>query len=132
MLALRRLGRHGLVSIDGGLDFRHPGNAHLVGPVGVVAGEDLAVVTGRGTELLTDLWIHLDVDVVDPGLLPAVDSPEPGGLTWEELEALLRGVTAAELAMGLQVTIFDPDLDPDGRLAARLTDALVAGVRPGR
>ncbi|HET6814722.1 MAG TPA: arginase family protein, partial [Actinomycetota bacterium] len=55
MLALRRLGRYGLVSVDGGLDFRHPGNAHLVGPVGSVAGEDLAVVTGRGASQLTDL-----------------------------------------------------------------------------
>jgi arginase len=55
MLALRRLGHYGLVSIDGGLDFRHPGNAHLAGPVGSVAGEDLAVVTGRGAPALTDL-----------------------------------------------------------------------------
>jgi hypothetical protein len=35
-------------------DFRHPGNAHLVGPVGSVADEVLAVVTGRGTSQLTD------------------------------------------------------------------------------
>jgi arginase len=194
MLALRRLGRHGLVSVDGGLDFRHPGNAHLVGPVGSVAGEDLAVVTGRGTSQLTDLegrrplvadadvvamghrsldpvadeilatamtlfdvaalrrlgpaeaagravatlagrgvegfWVHVDTDVLDPELMPAVDSPEPGGLTHQELVALLKTLTASELAMGVQLTIFDPDLDPDGRLAAELTDTVVAGVGP--
>jgi arginase len=194
MLALRRLGRYGLVSVDGGLDFRHPGNAHLVGPVGSVAGEDLAVVTGRGASQLTDLegrrplvaeadvvamghrsldpvadeilatamtlfdvaelrrlgpavaarravatlagrgvegfWVHVDTDVLDPELMPAVDSPEPGGLTHQELVALLKTLTASERAMGVQVTIFDPDLDPDGRLAAELTDTVVAGLEP--
>jgi arginase len=194
MLALRRLGRYGLVSIDGGLDFRHAGNAHLVGPVGSVAGEDLAVVTGRGAPQLTDLegrrplvaeadvvamghrsldefadevlatpmtlvdvaglrrlgpaeaagralavltgrgvqgfWVHVDTDVLDPELMPAVDSPEPGGLTHRELAVLLQTLTASELATGMQVTIFDPDLDPDGRLAAELTDTIVAGLAP--
>jgi arginase len=194
MLALRRLGRHGLVSVDGGLDFRHPGNARLVGPVGSVAGEDLAVVTGRGASQLTDLegrrplvaeadvvamghrslegvaaevlatpmtlfdvaelrrlgpaeaagravatlaargvegfWVHVDTDVLDPELMPAVDTPEPGGLTHQELVALLRILTASELAKGMQLTIFDPDLDPDGRLAAELTDTVVAGLGP--
>ena len=192
MLALRRLGRYGLVSVDGGLDFRHPGNAHLVGPVGSVAGEDLAVVTGRGAPQLTDLegrrplvadadvvamghrtlapvadevlatgmtlfdvaelrrggpaevagralatlaakgvegfWVHVDADVLDPEVMPAVDSPEPDGLTHQELAALLRTLTASELAVGVQLTIFDPDLDPDGRLAAELTDTVVAGL----
>jgi arginase len=194
MLALRRLGRHGLVSVDGGLDFRHPGNAHLVGPVGSVAGEDLAVVTGRGAPQLTDLegrrplvaeadvvamghrnlepiaaevlatpmtlfdvaelrrrgpavaagdavaalagrgvegfWVHVDTDVLDPEVMPAVDTPEPGGLTHRELVALLQSLTASELALGMQLTIFDPDLDPDGRLAAELTDTVVAGLAP--
>jgi len=192
MLALRRLGRYGLVSVDGGLDFRHPGNAHLVGPVGSVAGEDLAVVTGRGAAQLTDLegrrplvaeadvvavghrgleelaaevlatpmtlydvaevrrlgpeevgrravaslaeqgvegfWVHVDADVLDPEIMPAVDSPEPGGLTYEELAVLLRALTAPELATGMQLTIFDPDLDPDGRLAGELADTIVASL----
>jgi arginase len=194
MLALRRLGRYGLVSVDGGLDFRHPGNAHLVGPVGSVAGEDLAVVTGRGAAQLTDLegrrplvaeadvfavghrvldelaeevlatpmtlydvaelrrlgpeevarravatlagrgvegfWVHVDADVLDPEIMPAVDSPEPGGLGYGELTALLRALTASELVTGMQLTIFDPDLDPDGHLAGELADAVVAGLAP--
>jgi arginase len=195
MLALRRRGRYGLVSIDGGLDFRHAGNADPagpVGPLGSVAGEDLAVVTGRGAEQLTDLegrrplvrdgdvvavghrnlagledevlatpmalydvaalrrhgpaaaaeaalaglagrgvegfWIHLDSDVLDPAVMPAVDSPEPGGLAYDELVALLRVFTASTLAVGMQLTIFDPELDPDGHLAAELTEAVVAGL----
>ena len=49
-LAMHRLGeavggRIGLVFVDGHSDFRHPGNASYVG---AAAGEDLALVTGRG------------------------------------------------------------------------------------
>ena len=37
-------------------------------------------------------WVHVDADVIDSALLPAVDSPAPDGLTFEELAALLREV----------------------------------------
>jgi arginase len=52
MLALRRMGRFGLMFVDGHLDFRHPGNSARLG---AVAGEDLAVVTGRGPERLANI-----------------------------------------------------------------------------
>jgi arginase len=190
-LALRRRGRFGLAFLDGHSDFRHPGNAPHVG---AAAGEDLALVTGRGQPDLTDLaglrpylqdadvavlgvrdedeclaelhalavptwpvariradgaaacarqalarvarddlagyWLHLDVDVLDPAVMPAVDSPDPGGLERDELVELLAPLAASPRCVGMEVTVFDPDLDPDGRLARELTDTLVAAVRP--
>lgn len=89
------------------------------------AGRAIATLAGRGVE---GFWVHLDTDVLDPELMPAVDSPEPGGLTHQELAALLQTLTGSELAAGMQLTIFDPDLDPDGRLAAELTDTVVTGL----
>lgn len=71
-------------------------------------------------------WIHLDADVLDPGLFPAVDTPEPGGLLLEELAELLGELLASDLAAGLEVCIYDPDLDPDGRCARDLAGALAA------
>ena len=68
--------------------------------------------------------------MLDPEVVAAVDAPEPGGLTHSELVALLGTLAASELAVGMQLTIFDPDLDPDGRLATDLTDTVVAGLRP--
>ena len=62
-------------------------------------------------------WIHLDVDVLDSTLMPAVDSPQPDGLTLNELSEGLRVALASPLALGMAVTIFDPDLDADGSLA---------------
>jgi arginase len=175
-LALRRRARHGLLHIDGHLDFRHPGWS---GGIGAVAGEDLAAVTGRLEPELSNIdglgpyvldadavhlgdregdpgelaaiaktsitvrrlhelralgplvppvpyWVHVDADVIDSALLGAVDSPAPGGLTFEELSALLREVVGG--AVGVQVTVFDPDLDPDGAQARALTDCLVEGL----
>ncbi|HSK36757.1 MAG TPA: arginase family protein, partial [Actinomycetota bacterium] len=91
------------------------------------AGRAVATLAGRGVE---GLWVHVDTDVLDPEVMPAVDAPEPGGLTHSELVALLGTLVASELAVGMQLTIFDPDLDRDGRLAAELTDTVVAGLRP--
>jgi arginase len=73
-------------------------------------------------------WVHLDVDVVDDALMPAVDYRLPDGLSWDELTAVLREAVADGRAVGLEVTIFNPTLDPDGRVAHALVDALVAGL----
>jgi len=71
-------------------------------------------------------WLHLDVDVLDPIFMPAVDSPEPGGLNPDQLVSLLMEL--APTAIGAQVTVFDPDLDPDGRYAALLVDILATAL----
>ena len=79
-----------------------------------------------GAPGLDGYWVHLDVDVLDPSVMPAVDSPDPGGLDVDQLTALLRPLTGS--MVGLQVCVFDPDLDPDGSLARLLASALVAGL----
>jgi arginase len=75
---------------------------------------------------LDGYWLHLDVDILDPAFMPAVDSPAPGGLDPAELTDLL-GVLAPRAA-GAQVTVFDPDLDPAGKYAALLAEVLVTGL----
>jgi arginase len=89
-----------------------------------VAREALDVVAASH---LSGFWLHLDVDVLDPEHLPAVDSPDPGGLSPEELTTLLA--TLAPGALGAHVTVFDPDLDPDGRYADLLAEMVATGLR---
>jgi len=75
-----------------------------------------------------DFWIHLDVDILAPEVMPAVDSPDPGGLSYAELETLLAALLASPRCVGMHVAIFDPDLDEDGRLAVELTTRLTAVI----
>jgi arginase len=76
------------------------------------------------------VWIHLDVDVLDNEQMPAVDSPQAGGLTYEELRSVLRAVAATATVVGMNVTIYDPTKDRDGeharQLSGTLAEALVA------
>lgn len=69
-------------------------------------------------------WLHLDVDVLDEGVLPAVSYPQPLGLGWDELLALMRALVAAPNLLGLSVADFNPDRDADGTHAARVGEAL--------
>ncbi|KIF71150.1 arginase [Streptomyces sp. AcH 505] len=70
-------------------------------------------------------WVHLDADVLDPAVMPAVDAPDAGGLLPDELAVLLRTLVRSERCVGLNVTIYDPDLDPDGSAGAMFTDVIV-------
>jgi arginase len=88
-----------------------------------------AAVTRLGGPELDGFWIHLDADVLDSRLMPAVDTPEPNGLTFEDLAVILGVLSTSPGAVGLEVTVFDPDLDADGALAARLATCLVEGLR---
>lgn len=73
-------------------------------------------------------WVHLDVDVVDPSEISAVDSPGGPGLTLAEVASVVGVLVRAPRFVGLDVTIFDPDLDPDGSQGRNLTDALVTAL----
>ncbi len=189
VMAGRLDGRYGLVFVDGHSDFRHPGNASYVG---AAAGEDLALVTGRGQPDLTGIegrrpyfrdidvavlgirpqdeyrielqaagiayravpewrsdgaarsaqwarqvlqdcdgyWVHIDVDVLDPAVMPAVDAPDAGGIAYAELELLLAGLVNTSRCLGVELTVFDPDYDPDGQYAGELVEMLVTGLAP--
>lgn len=192
LLALRRRGRYGLLFLDGHTDFYQP----AAEPTGEAASMELALVTGRGPRVLTDLegrgplvrdedvvvlgfrdaaesaeagmqplppelyaldlddvravgaadaargavarlagggavgyWVHLDVDVLDDAVMPAVDYRQPGGLSWAELEDVLVTALSGGGAVGLDVTIFNPRLDPtDGTIARRLAECVERGL----
>ncbi|MCF3120562.1 arginase family protein [Streptomyces arenae] len=84
-----------------------------------------AVVQTLEVPVLDGFWVHLDADVLDPSVMPAVDSPDDGGLLPDELLALLRPLVNSPRCVGLNVTIYDPDLDPDGTAGDLLADLVV-------
>jgi arginase len=93
--------------------------------------ESATAAVGRLTRNDIDgFWVHLDLDVLDSALLPAVDTPAPNGLDFDELADLL--VPLLRSAVGLEVTIFDPGLDPTGEQAERVTEMLAAAISRAR
>lgn len=79
---------------------------------------------------LDGFWIHLDVDVLNDDIMPAVDYRMPDGLSFAQLTDVLQVLIASPKAIGIDITIFNPKLDSDGSIAQALTQALVAGLTP--
>jgi arginase len=73
---------------------------------------------------LDGFWVHLDCDVLDDAVMPAVDYRLRGGLSWDELETVLATAIETGRAVGLEVTIFNPVLDADGTIRRRLVAGL--------
>lgn len=69
-------------------------------------------------------WLHLDLDVLDEKVLPAVDYRMPGGLDWHEVTALVQPLAKSSALIGADITILNPNLDPDGRYAKRVVTLL--------
>jgi agmatinase len=57
------------------------------------------------------VYISLDLDVMDPGLLPGVGTPEPGGFTFQELISLFKGLQPLRI-IGFDLVELTPDYDP--------------------
>ncbi|MBT1689989.1 arginase family protein [Dawidia soli] len=186
MSGLKRLGTYGIVSLDAHADFYQPEKS----TTGEVADMDMAMITGRGPDLLTNIdnlkpyvqdqhaihigqrdweetqhygsqdirataitcmdlatlrqhgvalqsallanhlqslridgcWLHYDMDVLADDINPAVDYRLPGGLRYDEVELLIRSLFATDKIAGISVAIFNPDLDPDGRMTANMVE----------
>ena len=85
-------------------------------------------ITHLARDELDGFFIHLDADCLDDALMPAVDYRLPGGLSWQELITVLQVAMASGRAAGIEVTIYNPKLDPEGRAGRGLVDALVEGL----
>ena len=59
------------------------------------------------------VYITVDLDVLDPSILPGTGTPEPGGWTFNELDKALRILDGVRL-VGADVTELAPELDPTG------------------
>jgi arginase len=77
---------------------------------------------------LDGFWIHVDADCLDDAIMPAVDFRVPGGLSVDALHTVLTKAMASGRAVGLEITIYNPALDPDRRGGKLLTDLLVGAL----
>jgi agmatinase len=63
--------------------------------------------------LTKNVYITLDLDVFDPSIMPSTGTPEPGGLTWQQVTGLLREVASRKNIVGADIV----ELCPSGNKA---------------
>jgi arginase len=73
---------------------------------------------------LARVWLHVDLDVLDQSVMPAVDSPGSPGLTFIQLRSLLARLYRSERVAGATITIYDPARDPENHFAAPIATTL--------
>ena len=61
--------------------------------------------------------ITIDCDALDPAIMPAVQAPTPGGLTYVQLTGLIAGVVAKANLAGMDIIEFMPEKDLTGEAA---------------
>ncbi|MDP9399722.1 MAG: arginase family protein [Actinomycetota bacterium] len=74
------------------------------------------------------VFVHLDLDVLDPDAFPTTQVPTQGGLSEAGLEEVLRGVAESATVLGVEVTAFDAPAD--SRERERLAERVAALVAP--
>jgi len=81
-----------------------------------------------------NVYISLDIDVLDPSVAPGTGTPEPGGLSYVELRELLRGCVMGRNLVGADIVEVNPLFDSSGRtgqVAARLLIDLLGSATFG-
>ncbi len=64
----------------------------------------------RVIDILTDnVYITIDLDVFDPSIMPSTGTPEPGGLLWYDVLALLKAVCQKRNVVGFDIVELCPN-----------------------
>ena len=83
------------------------------------------------TNLTEYVYLSIDLDFFDPSEVPAVGTPEPGGLGWSETNRFLHQLTQKHRIVGFDVVELNGNLHhtPSAYLAARLVYRLIGLCR---
>jgi arginase len=75
------------------------------------------------------VWLHVDFDILDESVMPAVDSPGSPGLDFKQLETFLTTLLKSGLFIGMDFTIYDPGLDKERKYVRSLSGIIESCCR---
>ena len=77
--------------------------------------------------LSSQVYISIDVDVLDPSIMSAVGTPEPGGISWQQILGILQAIASNKQIVGFDIVELCPNEGPVACsfLAAKLTYKLI-------
>jgi agmatinase len=79
------------------------------------------------------VYITIDLDVFDPGIMPSTGTPEPGGLGWYQVMKLLWSVSKSKRIVGFDVVELCPsDSKAPDFLAAKLIYTLLSYIEANK
>ena len=96
--AVMRILSHFQISVSGA-------RAVVVGRSFLVGRPLALMLSAKGADAI---FITIDVDGLDPAIMPATGTPEPGGLSWYEALALLRATIERRKVIGCDVVELSP------------------------
>jgi agmatinase len=77
---------------------------------------DLALNTAAVDQILDslsqDVYLTIDVDVLDPSIMPAVGTPEPDGMSWRQILDMVQSVGLHKHLVGFDLMEFCPSEGP--------------------
>jgi arginase len=102
---------------------------------------DISISWGKGDPVLeafdpdpSSLYLHVDLDSLDPSVGQANEFSAPDGLSLEQVLVLQREAVEGFELVCAAVTAYNPDLDSDGRMAGAATEIVrgLAGLGTGK
>jgi arginase len=75
-----------------------------------------------------EFMLHLDLDVIAQEDFPATNVPDSGGLSFNEVQTSLVEFTKQKNLLGLDVSQYNPDKDPDGSAAKKVIALLATAL----
>lgn len=58
--------------------------------------------------LSSDVYVSIDLDVFDPAVMPATGTPEPGGLTWDDVRKVTKAIARTARIRGFDIVELCP------------------------
>jgi agmatinase len=82
--------------------------------------------------LSEDVYVTIDVDVLDPAIMPAVGTPEPDGMSWQQVLDIIESVVLHKHVVGFDLMEFCPGEGPAScaYLLAKLAYKLIGYTVP--
>jgi arginase len=77
---------------------------------------------------LDGFFLHVDADCLHDAIMPAVDYRLEDGFTWDELATVLQTALSTGRVAGMELTIYNPVLDDDGRAGRALVDTVARAL----
>ncbi|MQA73272.1 MAG: hypothetical protein GEU88_02785 [Solirubrobacterales bacterium] len=122
----------GVRDIDGGEADRLARGEVTVIEGGGGPGSFAAPALERALDVLCEraegLYVHVDLDVIDPSFGSANEYAAPGGLSPDEVRATIAAAAERAPVRAISFTAYDPSGDPEGRFAATAVELICSSL----